>query len=857
MGRETGLAYRSPQLQAPGYRLHSRIRIAAVAISILLIIIEVMLARKIPERPYSGIILNNLSVARVAGGSPGEAAGLRKSDEVLTVNGLSCQSLRDVSECMSRIKPGDTVQYGILRQGNILTLPITFVRPPRSEIVRKTSLIVVGFSFLTIGLLVYFKRGDKLALIFYLLCFAFGLVLVNVVNFELWTVRHAYKAAFYDLLVLVLPALFVHFFLLFPEKAQALIRSPRMEYAVYVPAILLFAVSEFFNVMIFSYGRTYTKAIAAFQNVTAAYFIIFIILGLVAFWKGYRHVKAEVIRKKLRLVVWGTIVGILPLVFVHVVVSIEPNVEIPGEKFVFLPLILVPVAFGHAIVRYGLMDLEIVVKRSLVYTLLTAALASIYFIVVYGIGRLVSRFVGSADLLFSIASIFVITLLISPLRKHIRSTVDRTFFREEYNYRKILKQISHSLAGMVSLDSLASYLCIRTAEVLNASTTAIFLMDEKSNQHTARYGVHVDHTMLKGFSSDGPLCKYMEKMQSTLNVERKLASNRPLPISDEEAEMLFTLKSAIVVPFLFKSNLLGFISIGIKRSDDFYSSTDVELLETLCDQVSLAIENTNLYLETVEKQKMEKELEVAKEIQRRFLPKSFPAIPGLATHAMNIPSKHVGGDYYDIIPLGATRIAIVIADVSGKGVPAALLMASLQSSLRAEADAHKQPYQVISTLNRVIYEHTSGDTFVTIFYGLIDFEAAALTYCNAGQTPPIVMSKDLSSKMLDETDIVIGIDSGAQYKDTTLPLREGDLIFLYTDGITDELDEADEPYGERRLLDELRQANTLALSNIVQRVYEAVMAHTHGNPQDDLTALAIRIDSLVPAPTKRSTQRNI
>jgi sigma-B regulation protein RsbU (phosphoserine phosphatase) len=253
---------------------------------------------------------------------------------------------------------------------------------------------------------------------------------------------------------------------------------------------------------------------------------------------------------------------------------------------------------------------------------------------------------------------------------------------------------------------------------------------------------------------------------------------------------------------------------------------------------------------------MEKDLEVAREIQHRLLPKTFPTIPGLKTEAMNLPSKHVGGDYYDVILLCEGKVALVIADVSGKGVPAALLMASLQSTLRAEASAGRSPSKVISILNREIFEHTAGGTFVTIFYGVMDLETETMTYCNAGHPPPIILGKDLDTRLLDETHIVIGIDNEAEYADTTVKLKPGDLLFLYTDGITDELDERDEPYGETRLLAKLNQLRDSELIDILNSVHDAVVEYTGGKPQDDLTALAVTIEAFIP-PTTRIAARNV
>ncbi|RLA94138.1 MAG: hypothetical protein DRG69_05815, partial [Deltaproteobacteria bacterium] len=355
------------------------------------------------------------------------------------------------------------------------------------------------------------------------------------------------------------------------------------------------------------------------------------------------------------------------------------------------------------------------------------------------------------------------------------------------------------------------------------------------------------HTMLKSFNEDSPLVSYLQRTRQILNIERRIASRRPPPVPYAELEPLLKINTALVVPFIYKSRLLGFMTVGSKLDEEFYGGTDIELLETLSDQVSVAIENTRLYVEAIEKQRIESELMVAKEIQKRFLPKTFPRIPGIKTDAMNYPSKHIGGDYYDVIVLDRSKVCAVIADVSGKGVPAALLMASLQSALRAEAHPLRPPSDVVSTLNRSIYEHTDGATFVTLFYGLIDLEQGSLTYCNAGHVPPLIVSKDMAVRLLDETDIVLGIDGEATYRDTTVPLKEGDLLFLYTDGITDELNVHDQPFGEGRLIHELKQVLHLEPRQILAHIYSAVMRYTAGKPQDDLTAMVIRLETLVPS----------
>jgi len=842
--------------QVPRYRLHARLRILALIITVALLIIEVFIAARLPGQPYSGVVLRNVTVRRVADDSPGEFAGMRVGDRIMSVDGIACANMKQASECIVNAGPGDTVVYEVDRAGRRFTIPVTFDTQPTGEIVRKLLFVLVGLSFIGIGLLVYFRRSDRVALVFFLFCVAFGLLVASIVSYEVGAARYLYKAILYDVVVLFLPAFLLHFFLVFPERKAVLRRFPRLEAYIYIPAFVFLIFSEFFNIMVFRRGMSYSRSLMIFETITAVYFVVYFVLGLICFIHSLLTAPDEAVKRKLRLAVWGTVAGTLPIVLIFLIVSFRPDVEIPGARFAIFPLILIPVAFGHAIVRYGLFDVNIVVRRSLVYTILTAILASVYFVVVYGIGAMASRFIGRADLLFSLISIFVITLLFSPLRRKVSAAIDRVFFKEDYNYRKILKRITHSISGMLSLDSLCSYLSIRVPEVLHASSGAVYLYDEKLEDFEACCAANLDTRLLSRYEPTGSLCRHIARTETTLNLERMRASRRPIDLSPDELEALTRARVCLVAPFILKSRLVGFLVLGPKLSDEFYSGRDVELLETLCDNVAMAVENARLYRETTEKQRMERELEVARRIQQMLLPKSFPRIRGLEADAMNRPSKQVGGDYYDMLQLSENRIGITIADVSGKGVPAALLMASLQSSLRAEAGPDKTPSDVIQTLNRAVCDRTSGETFVTIFYALLDLEQRRLHYCNAGQTPPFIVSKNGRVRRLDITHLVIGVDREAFYEDTTLDLEEGDLLFLYTDGITEEFGSNGDLYGEQRLISHLTDSYDQALPEVLEIIHSDVVSYGSGKPNDDLTALALKIKAFpTPSPQQGWMQK--
>ncbi len=822
-------------------QLRSVVRVLVFIAIIAIASFQLASLRNLPKQAYTGITLKNGLVVRAPRDGPAYKIGVRKGDQIIAINGTEIATFKETADVLSRLKPGDRISYTAIRDGELREFELVATRIPKAVLWQKASILFVALGFIGIGFVVYLRRSDKIALLFCLLSSVLGLILVSLVVPEYDMGRSLTNALFNDFLQIILPALFLHFFLVFPLTKRSIDKHPYLQSLIYAPALMLFAFAVLMTVAIFRGWPVPGNTLRLVETLTAIYFGSYLTAGLFSFVHGYSRVKQKALRTKLRSVVWGTVVGVSPLVAVQIIVNVRHDIEIPGERFAFLPLVLIPLTYGHAIIRYGLMDLRLAVRRSLVYSLLVAILATLYFVMVYGIGRAASRFIGSTDLVFSVISIFVITLLASPLRARIKMAVDRIFFVEEYRSRKLVKQISQSLIGMVSLDDLVSYVAIRAAELTGAKNLSIYLLDESAGVFSPRYAIKLDHLMLKSYDIASPFMKYLEATGELINIERKIASRSALPFT--EVQDFLRIGTALIIPFTWKSRMLGFMTIGGKNNEEYYTSTDMDLLETLSAQVSTAIENTRMYADVLEKQRIENELMIAKQIQERFLPKSFPDLPCLKVEAMNYPSRQVGGDYYDIYRLTHTKIAVVIADVSGKGVPAALLMASLQSILKSESTADRCPSQVVSKVNKEIYEQTEGQNFITLFYMVIDTESASAIYCNAGHVPPLILSANNEVRYLANTDIVLGVDASATYHDTEVDLSNGDIILLYTDGIVDEFDEKEYRFGEENLVRVLAQAKDDDLKSILEKIRDKIVEHTSGKIQDDLSAMILRFET--------------
>jgi len=272
-----------------------------------------------------------------------------------------------------------------------------------------------------------------------------------------------------------------------------------------------------------------------------------------------------------------------------------------------------------------------------------------------------------------------------------------------------------------------------------------------------------------------------------------------------------------------------------------FHSEDVGLLVLIAQQIGVSLENLRLLSDNLRKRLLEEELQLAAEIQKQLLPTIFPAERGYATHALSLASKEVGGDYFDLFLARDGRLHLAIADVSGKGMPAALIMASLRAALRSSVQHLDSPARVLEHINDLLYESTSLEKFATFFFGTLDMQTHELVYANAGHNYPVVVRANGQVGELAEGGLVLGIVPGTGYEDGKTCLGPGDVLFLYTDGITEAMDSLEEEFGVERLHGHLRDNVHCGASEIVDGVLRKVREFVRGSELgDDVTMLVVR-----------------
>lgn len=244
---------------------------------------------------------------------------------------------------------------------------------------------------------------------------------------------------------------------------------------------------------------------------------------------------------------------------------------------------------------------------------------------------------------------------------------------------------------------------------------------------------------------------------------------------------------------------------------------------------------------------LEQEMNIARDIQMDLLPKSFPKVDGIDMFGFTVPARHVGGDCYDVIELGEGRMAVTIGDVSGKGTPAAILMANLQAAVRALSESHVPPTRLVERVNRLVYGYTEESVFITFFYCVLDTRTGEVDYVNAGHNPPYVLRADGTKEHLRDGGLVIGIVPGADYDQGHTTLGPGDDLVLYTDGITEATNPNGEMFGEERLEDLLVEHRGDSARDIEENVYSSLRDFTAGASQtDDLTMMVVKVESDAP-----------
>lgn len=417
------------------------------------------------------------------------------------------------------------------------------------------------------------------------------------------------------------------------------------------------------------------------------------------------------------------------------------------------------------------------------------------------------------------------------------------FFREAYSAELILAELGQEARRFTEAGPLLDTIAHRVSQTLHVPHIAIFVRDRDNFCVTQTIGLRPDGAYCFPAQSRSvallseahkPELVYFDDPRSWVHAA-----------ADDEQRKLRTLDAEVLLALPGRDRLLGLIALGPKLSEEPYSPTDLRLLQSIAVQTGLALENTQLMAdvarETGMRERLNREIEIAREVQERLFPQACPPVPGIDCFGLCRPALAVGGDYYDFIPRSNGRLGIALGDVSGKGISAALMMASLHSLMRGQISAGLDDLSVLLTnTNRLIYDASTSNRYVTFFYGEYDPATGALTYVNAGHNPPIILRGDEVLR-LEACGPVIGLLPGVRFDSAVFSLQPDDTFILFTDGISEAMTGDDEEWGEDRLIEAARACRGQCASLMTAALLAAADDFTAGAPQhDDMTLIVLK-----------------
>jgi sigma-B regulation protein RsbU (phosphoserine phosphatase) len=438
--------------------------------------------------------------------------------------------------------------------------------------------------------------------------------------------------------------------------------------------------------------------------------------------------------------------------------------------------------------------------------------------------------------------------------KVLSSWIDRKFFREAYSADQILGELATQAQGFTETQPLIRTVSECISNALHVDRIAVLLRSGDTFRLQYAVGVDAGHEVLLPGSSK--TIRNLDLAKSPASVYLDNPDGWLLAATDGERAALRELGAEMLLPLRGRNRLLGVMALGPKRSEEPYSRSDRGLLQSVAMHTGLSIENSDLMrslaAEAAQRERINREIEIAREVQERFLPQSYPVVAGVELAGACRPAQGVGGDYYDFIEMkdphggGGMSLGIAIGDISGKGISAALLMASLRASLRGlTRNSSGDLAAMLREVNALVYEASSSNRYATFFFAQLDPASRRLTYVNAGHNAPALLrpgAKGVEVVRLEAGGPVIGLIEDCVYEQSTLDLRPGDILLAFTDGISEAMNHDDEEWGEERLIERLARCPEMPAAALVDCLVKAADEFAAGAPQhDDMTLLILKV----------------
>jgi serine phosphatase RsbU (regulator of sigma subunit) len=816
------------------------ITLTAFTLALVVFLAAPILALRWSAKPFPGFVVEQtLVVAGYDGdGWSGRRLGLDYPQRVTHLGDRAIITPAELEAAISALSIGQRVQvHTALPDGSTYTYPsVALSAFPVIDLVRLFWLPYgVGLAYLAIGAWVYRVRGrTRPSRAFAHFCVWTSLTCGLL--FDLIT-THAASAVWAVVIALEGSAL-VSLALLFPEEWSPIQRRPWLRFLPYGITALLagWSLSVLYDtsnpwayVWLWRYSYIYTA------------------LGIVIFFGmmlyRQRTSPSAVARQQARIILWGSLFAFTPL-GVWLGAPLFGVFSIPFRPVLFLPVLLIfPLSIGVAILRYRLWDIDVIIRRTLVYGVLTVVLASLYFASVVAMQRVFRALTNQESGLAVVVSTLAIAALFNPLRRWIQDFIDRRFYRSKYDAAKTLAVFGATLREEVDLAKLLQRLegvigeTIQPAYVLTwLRTPSGFCLHLFEIESLAEEWGNIQPVDAE-IPLDDPFLAYMRKAGMAMELDR-------INIKSPALQRLNSARVKMVVPLISQGELIGWLSLGPRLSEQDYSSEDRRLLDNFASQAAPAVRVAQLvrqqHAEARERERIEHEMRVAGLIQQTLLPQELPSLSGWQVAAYWQPARAVGGDFYDFLLLPDGRLFLAVADVADKGVPAALVMATTRSILRGTARRLLSPGEALALANDLLYPELPPHMFVTCLYAILDPVSGRLHFANAGHPLPFWRC-DGHVAELWAAGMPLGLMPGMHYEEQEATINPKESLLLYSDGIVEAHNPQGEMFGLARLqssMGESAEGGTALIDGLTAEL--ARFTGAGWDQEDDVTLVTLQ-----------------
>lgn len=780
-------------------------------------------------------------------------AGIRDGDRLLAINGVEIKNTGSAQYLLNQIAAGDSAYYLYERDGIEYE---EYVQIKKLVNFGSLSYILTSIIWLIVGFIAIQSNPEgKLQSLFYKIGIFLTFFATSSLLSDNFNSNPLYEYGWLISIIVIvwifaasfLPFYIISFFWMFPKPLPILNKDFVRKSLYWLPRIIFSFIMVLFVLNLFGIWGSYIFYIRRYIDlIFANLFIVSVTTGFVSLIYSYTKLKAKNEKRPIFVIVVSYTLAVLAIIYTSTLANQLAETIFNNPEF-FFPILFVavlPLSFGYSIFKYSLMEVSDVIKNAIFYGFLTVSLAASYFLVIYILGLGISTAISTEYQGIIAGIIFVIfALLFQSTKDKFQEYITKKFYPEQFAAQKILLQFSSEIPTVVGMENILNYTQKIFIDSLKIRKYAFYLNDPIEQKYCLLRSFGVS-SLREKFSADNSTIQSLFLEKDNLNKSRVIEQEEFKNVLPEIADELTKESIYTIIPLVVKSRIIGLMLFGLKYSGARFAGKDLELLNAAANQVSVALENARLYESEVEKMKLEHDLENARKIQESLLPKTIPSIESLQIAGCMIPVMHVGGDYYDFIKVSENKLFIIIGDVSGKGLAASFYMSKLQTMVRLYCNENSSPKEVLTKVNKIMYESIERSWFITVAIGLFDLEKRKLYYCRAGHTPLIEMNVN-SILHYQSKGIGVGLEKGdifdSSLDEIVIDLNQNHSYIFFSDGITEAMNEHDEMYGNTRFEKLLIENSHKSSEEILQLTLQSLEAFRTKSPQnDDITLVVVK-----------------